>query len=82
MVVRFGWMEILIIVLLLFILFGHSKIPTMMKNLANGISTFKKEMKKDDKADVKKSDMSAPTKKKTVAKKNTVRKRVVGGRKK
>lgn len=45
---RFGWMEILIIVLLLFILFGHSKIPTMMKNLANGINVFKKEMKKDD----------------------------------
>ncbi len=45
---RLGWMEILVIVLLLVILFGHSKIPGMMKNLANGLNTFKKEMKKDD----------------------------------
>ena len=42
---RLGWMEILVIVVLLLILFGHSKIPTMMKNLANGINVFKKEMK-------------------------------------
>lgn len=45
---RPGWLEILVIVLLFLILFGHSKIPNMMKNLANGITTFKKEMKKDD----------------------------------
>ena len=45
---RLGWMEILVIVLLLVILFGHAKIPGMMKNLANGLNTFKKEMKKDE----------------------------------
>ena len=45
---RLGWMEILVIVLLLVILFGHAKIPNMMKNLANGLNTFKKEMKRDD----------------------------------
>jgi len=44
---RLGWMEILVIVLLLVILFGHAKIPGMMKNLANGLNTFKKEMKKE-----------------------------------
>ncbi|MBO7560174.1 MAG: twin-arginine translocase TatA/TatE family subunit, partial [Alphaproteobacteria bacterium] len=42
---RLGWMEILVIVLLLVILFGHAKIPGMMKNLANGLKVFKKEMK-------------------------------------
>ena len=46
---RLGWMEIIVIVLLLVILFGHAKIPTMMRNLAGGIKTFKKEMKDDDK---------------------------------
>ncbi|MBR1380474.1 MAG: twin-arginine translocase TatA/TatE family subunit [Alphaproteobacteria bacterium] len=42
---RLGWMEILIIVLLVFILFGHNKIPQMMKNLADGLNVFKKELK-------------------------------------
>ncbi|MBQ7055378.1 MAG: twin-arginine translocase TatA/TatE family subunit [Alphaproteobacteria bacterium] len=49
---RLGWAEILIIVVLVAILFGHNKIPTMMKNLANGLNVFKKELK----TDVKKSD--------------------------
>jgi len=63
---RLGWMEILVIVILLIVLFGHSKIPTMMKNLANGINIFKKEMKTTDKSVSKKS---APKKSKPVAKK-------------
>ncbi|MBQ7185687.1 MAG: twin-arginine translocase TatA/TatE family subunit [Alphaproteobacteria bacterium] len=45
---RLGWTEILVIVVLLVILFGHSKIPGMMKNLANGINVFKKEIKNKD----------------------------------
>jgi sec-independent protein translocase protein TatA len=43
-----GFWEILLIVILILILFGHSKIPDMMKNLASGINVFKKELKKDD----------------------------------
>lgn len=43
-----GFWEILLIVILILILFGHSKIPDMMKNLASGINIFKKELKKDD----------------------------------
>lgn len=68
---RFGWMEILIIVILLFILFGSAKIPGMMKNLAGGIKTFKKEMKDDDKPTEKKVPVKkkAPVKKKIVSKK-------------
>ena len=42
---RFGWAEILVIFVLVLILFGHNKIPGMMKNLADGINVFKKEIK-------------------------------------
>lgn len=43
---RLGWMEILVIVVLVVILFGHNKIPGMMRNLADGLNVFKKELKK------------------------------------
>ena len=39
---RLGWTEILVIVVLVMILFGHKKIPGMMKNLADGLNVFKK----------------------------------------
>ena len=42
---RFGWAEILVVVILVLILFSHNKIPTMMKNLADGLKVFKKELK-------------------------------------
>lgn len=65
---RLGWMEILVIVLLLVILFGHAKIPGMMRNLANGLKVFKKEMKTDDKkAEPEKKDSKAAPKKKPAA---------------
>ncbi len=56
---RLGWMEILIIVVLVLVLFGSSKIPAMMRNLADGINVFKKEIKTDN----KKSVTSKPAKK-------------------
>ncbi|MDR1696858.1 MAG: twin-arginine translocase TatA/TatE family subunit [Rickettsiales bacterium] len=43
---RLGWLEILIIVVLVVILFGSSKIPGMMRNLADGVNTFRREMGK------------------------------------
>ena len=43
---RAGFWEILIIVLLVLILFGHTKIPDLMKNIANGINIFKNELNK------------------------------------
>lgn len=46
---RLGWAEILVVVVLLVILFGHKAIPGMMKNVANGINTFKSELKNGDK---------------------------------
>ena len=50
---RLGWAEILVIVVLLVILFGHKSIPGMMKNLADGVNVFKRELKKSDKKDNK-----------------------------
>ena len=44
---RAGFWEILLIVLLVLVLFGHGKVPDLMKNLANGINVFKKELKTD-----------------------------------
>jgi len=57
---RGGMWEIILIVVLVLILFGSAKIPAMAKNIANGIKTFKHEVKEEHKA---------PAKKKPVAKK-------------
>jgi sec-independent protein translocase protein TatA len=51
---RGGIWEIIIIVILIMILFGSAKIPAMMKNIASGIKTFKKEVKEEPKATPKK----------------------------
>ena len=62
---RGGIWEIILIVVLILILFGSAKIPAMMKNIASGIKTYKKEVKEEPKPVQKK----APVKKKPVAKK-------------
>ena len=59
---RGGIWEIILIVLLVLILFGSAKIPAMAKNIANGIKTFKKEVKEEP-------AKKAPVKKKTNKKK-------------
>ena len=80
---RFGWAEILVIVVLVLILFGHNKIPGMMKNLADGLNVFKREIKnnKSGKNAKEKSEKDAkkpvkagahPTKK--IAKKTAMKK--------
>ena len=65
---RFGWAEILVIVVLVVILFGSNKIPGMMKNLADGLNIFKKEIK-DVKQPVKKTTVKKATAKKVAKKK-------------
>ncbi len=65
---RLGWAEILIIVVLVVILFGSAKIPGMMKNLADGINTFKKEVKTGDKKSVKRTPAKKAAAKKSVKK--------------
>jgi len=68
---RFGWAEILVIVVLVVILFGHNKIPGMMKNLADGLNVFKKELKSEPK---KEAPAKKPAVKKAVAKKKPAKK--------
>ena len=63
---RGGIWEIVLIVVLILILFGSAKIPAMMKNIATGIKTFKKEVKEEP---------AKPVAKKTVAKKKPVAKK-------
>ncbi|MCQ2574869.1 MAG: twin-arginine translocase TatA/TatE family subunit [Alphaproteobacteria bacterium] len=46
---RPGIWEILLVIVLIMILFVHNKIPGLMKNLANGITIFKKEIKNNEK---------------------------------
>ena len=70
---RFGWAEILVIVILVVILFGHNKVPNMMKNLADGLNIFKKELKNGS----GKSEQKTTVKKATVKRKTPVKKAVV-----
>ena len=49
------WIIVLIIVLLLF---GKGKIPTLMADMAKGIKSFKKNMSEDDASDKPNSDNS------------------------
>lgn len=75
---RFGWAEILVIVVLVAILFGYKKIPEMMKNVADGLKVFKKELKTEEKpVAVAKKPVAkkAPAKKKVAAKKAPVKRR-------
>ena len=43
-----GWVQILIVVLLLVILFGRGKISQLMGDVAKGVKSFKKGLKDDD----------------------------------
>ena len=74
---RFGWAEILVIVVLVVILFGHNKVPGMMKNLADGLNVFKKELKDGaPKAEEKVVVEKKPVKKKPTGKKAPQKKTV------
>lgn len=59
---RLGWTEIILIVVLVMILFMSNKIPGMMRNLADGINVFKKELK-DTKKPAEKKSVKKPVKK-------------------
>lgn len=72
---RPGLWQIVLVIVLIFILFGSSKIPDMMKNLAGGINVFKKELKDDKSEDTpKKAPAAKPAAKKPAAVKNAVKK--------
>jgi len=46
-----GIWEILIVVALVFLLFGAGRLPRIMEDVAKGIKGFKRGLKDDDKAD-------------------------------
>lgn len=77
---RPGLWQIVLVIVLIFILFGSSKIPDMMKNLAGGINVFKKELKDDKSQEAPKKALAAkpaakkPVVKKAPAKKTTAKK--------
>lgn len=50
-----SWMQILIVVILLVLLFGRGKISALMGDVAQGIKSFKKGMADDDSADTAKT---------------------------
>jgi sec-independent protein translocase protein TatA len=45
---HFGWQEILLILLIIIILFGASRIPSIMKAMGKGVKEFKKGITTDD----------------------------------
>ena len=54
-----GWMEIVLILLAILVLFGGKKLPELAKGLAKGIKGFKAEMR--DVKDAIETDTSADT---------------------
>lgn len=45
-----GWVELVIIAVVILVLFGRGKISSMMGELGRGITSFKKGMKEEDAA--------------------------------
>lgn len=45
-----GVLQIVVVILLVMVLFGAGRIPTIMENLAKGINSFKKGLKDEDTA--------------------------------
>ena len=45
-----GAIQIIVIIILVMLLFGAGRIPSIMENLAKGITSFKKGLKDEDKA--------------------------------
>jgi sec-independent protein translocase protein TatA len=50
--------QILIVVALVFLIFGAGRLPRIMEDLANGIKSFKKGMADDDKTPKKSDEQS------------------------
>lgn len=53
-----GWVEIVLIVLVILLLFGGRKIPELMKGLGKGVSSFKKGLKEGEQPDEQSQDGS------------------------
>jgi sec-independent protein translocase protein TatA len=66
---KFGWVELLIILAIVLLIFGATKLPSIAKDLGRSISEFRKASKGDpeeeEKAAEKKTEASAGTKEKS-----------------
>ncbi len=51
-----GVLQIIVVILLIMVLFGAGRIPTIMENLAKGINSFKKGLKDEDTSSSNSSD--------------------------
>jgi sec-independent protein translocase protein TatA len=45
---HFGWQEILLILLIIILLFGATRIPSIMKSMGKGVREFKKGISAED----------------------------------
>ena len=45
---HFGWQEILLILIIIIVLFGASRIPSIMKAMGKGVKEFKKGIAPDE----------------------------------
>ena len=55
-----GWPEILVIIVVVLLLFGATRIPALMRSLGRGVGSFKKGLKEDvDFEEIKKEDKDA-----------------------
>ena len=61
-------MELIVIALVILLLFGGKKIPELAKGLGGGIKNFKKALKEDEEAEVKKESIEAKEESKTEVK--------------
>ena len=59
---RLGFLEIVIIVALVFLLFGAKKLPEIARQLAKGLREFKKEMTSKDTSDGDETKIPDPEK--------------------
>lgn len=51
-----GPLEIILIIVVILLLFGAGRVPSIMENLAKGMKSFKQGLKDDDKTPVSKQD--------------------------
>jgi sec-independent protein translocase protein TatA len=58
-----GWSEILLILVIVLIVFGAGRFPSIMENLAKGLKSFKKTMKEEDEPRAKNTAKRKPKKK-------------------
>ena len=56
---RLGPMELVLILLIVFFLFGAKRLPEMGKGIGEGIKNFKKSIKGDDNSDKEKQEKHA-----------------------